>query len=489
MLGLSFNPRVRRTLHRVVVSGFLLLLAFVTMPAWFQGEAGSLAQTKEKGQPDKTSDPDDLYTYIGGATCSGSACHGSTSPRSKLRIAQNEFYIWSEKDEHSKAYDALTTPDSRIIAKNLKIAKPEESSRCLVCHALYVKSERQGKLFDVTEGVSCEACHGPADKWLGAHTRSNWDSKKAAEYGMYNTKDLAKRADRCLECHAGSEGKVVDHELIGAGHPRLKFEIDNYSHAMPAHWLPPKDKQARQWLGTRAWATGQVAALRSEMKLLISSRRSTPGPWPDFTHFACFACHHSVVDHLRGTTEQEKRGQRWRFIDYDGKPGRLVWNASSYSVIRHLVNQISPEQGKLLEELVKVFHEELTGKSMTPDALATPLMKLSEQTERLLPQIAQYAFSQQTVLSLMRRISGDGRSLAEAGFQSAEQAVLALASLYDDYVETIGPMSESQSIKEILEALYKDIKDGGTFSTTQFEVDMNKLHGYLSKPMAAAPLS
>ncbi|MGH7410068.1 MAG: multiheme c-type cytochrome, partial [Candidatus Methylomirabilis sp.] len=487
--GLSFNPRLSRTLQRVVLSGFLLLLALMPIPPWFQGEAGSLAQTKEKGQPDKTSDPDDLYSYIGGATCSGSACHGSTSPRSKLRIAQNEFYTWSEKDEHSKAYDALTTPDSRIIAKNLKIAKPEESNRCLVCHALHVKSERQGKLFDVTEGVSCEACHGPADKWLGAHTRSDWDSKKAAEYGMYNTKDLAKRADRCLECHAGSEGKVVDHELIGAGHPRLKFEIDNYSHAMPAHWIPPKDKQARQWLGTRAWATGQVVALRSEMKLLISSRRPKLGPWPDFAHFECFACHHSVVDHLRGMTEQEKKGQRWRFIDYDGKPGRLVWNASSYAVIRHLVNQISLEQGKVLDELVKAFREELTSKSVSPDAFAATLTKLSELTERLLPQIAQYTFSQQTVLSLMRSISGDGRFLAGAGFQSAEQAVMALASLYDDYVETIGPLSEPLPIKETIEALYKDIKDGGAFSPAQFEVNMNKLHGYLSKPIAAPPPS
>jgi hypothetical protein len=481
------DPLRGRSVLIVGLIGVLVLFSLALFPIWIPWYADSLAETKDKSAPDKPSAGDDLYLYMGAVSCSGSACHGSTTPRSKLKIAQNEFYIWSEKDDHTKAYEVLTKPDSKIIAKNLKIAKPEESERCLVCHATQVSPDRQGSLYDLTEGVSCESCHGPAEKWLGPHIRKDFDARKAGPLGIYPTKDLGKRAEKCLECHGGVDGKVVDHELIGAGHPRLAFELDNYSYAMPAHWGLPKEKQGRDWLGARAWAISQGIALRNEIKLLISSRRTRPGLWPDLTHFDCFACHHSVVDHLGNLTEQEKNMQRWRFRDYDGKPGRLVWNSSNYSVFRHVVHLISAEEGKSLDLAIKTFHEGLTGKGGTTESFAATLNRLSELTERLVAQVSQYTFTQQSALSLMRSVSGDGRRLAGAGFQAAEQAVLALASLYDAYVEAVGPMPDGKAVSESIDALYKDIQDARTFNPTQFEATMHKIHKQLSRPNGASP--
>src|SRR5206468_10271372 len=137
-------------------------------------------------------------------------------------------------------------------------AKPEESERCLVCQAMPVSPESPGTLYDLTEGVSRESCHGPAEKWLGAHIRKDFDRQKGTAVGMYNTKNLVKRAQKCLECHGGMEGKVVDHELIGAGHPRWSLEMDNYSNAMPAHCLARQDKTKREWSGARARTDGQA---------------------------------------------------------------------------------------------------------------------------------------------------------------------------------------------------------------------------------------
>jgi hypothetical protein len=450
--------------------------------AWCYLLAPALAQPQDKSSAGEHEKPSaDLYSYMGAASCSGSACHGSTTPRTKLKIPQNEFYVWSQKDRHTKAYEVLLGPDSKRIALNLKIEKPEQSARCLICHAMRVEPDRQGALFDVTEGVSCEACHGPAENWLGPHIRKDWDAKKAAATGMYATKDLAKRSTKCLSCHLGAgPDQIVDHELIGAGHPRLKFELDTYSSQMPAHWLPPKEKAAKDWLGTKAWATGQAVALRDQIHLLVTSRKGKTALWPDFVHFECYACHHDVVDRVREITDDEKKLQRWRVRDYGGKPGRLVWNASSYAVFRHVAMLVTPEQAKTLDQNVKAFHDGLTGRRGSEN-FETALSKLAELTEQLVPKVSQYGFNQQNVLALMRNISGDGHAIANAGFQAAEQAVMTLASLVDAYTDAVGPLQDGAAVREHIDALYREIKDGRTFSQVRFEGTMQKLHGALTK--------
>lgn len=468
----------KRVIGGVAFGGVVLSLTFV-MP-WDLMNAPSVAQSQDKPAVFEKDAALDLNSYLGAESCSGSACHNNVAPRGKLRIGQNEFFIWSQKDRHAKAYEVLTGPDSKRIAQNLKIDHPENSRRCLVCHGILVADSRQGKNFDITEGVSCEACHGPSEHWLGPHMRKDWDAKKAVTFGMYNTKDLSKRADKCLSCHLGVGEDVVDHELIGAGHPRLKFELDNYSHVMPPHWLLPKDKPSRDWLGTHAWAVNQAVALRNQVQLLVASRKTRSGLWPDFAHFDCYACHHAVVDYLGNLTDEEKKMQRWRTKDYGGKPGRLVWNAASYAVFHHVVRQASAEQAKTLDQLVKSFHEALTGKRAAADGFDSTLMRLSELTDQLVPKIVQHGFTPENVLSLMKNISGDGRAIGNLGFQSAEQAVFALASLYDAYSDAVGTMPEAKGIKEAIDLLYKDIKDGRTFDQAQFETDISRLNRYFS---------
>jgi hypothetical protein len=454
-----------------------VLCVYIARPAWHRE---SLAENKDPAVSGKTNF-DDLYRYVGASSCSGSDCHGNSTARNKLRIGQNEFYIWSQKDRHAKAYEVLTSADAKTIARNLKIAKPEDSERCLVCHAVPVSPARQGPFYDITDSVSCEACHGPAEKWLNPHIRPGFDRQKATSLGMNNMKDFVKRAEKCLECHAGADGKEVTHELIGAGHPRLTFEIDNYTYVMPPHWRPPQEKKDREWLSTRVWAIGQAAAFRNEIKRLTESRHTSFGHWPDFTHFDCFACHHAVVDRLHGLTEKHKSEQRWRRRDYEGKPGQLVWNSSSYAVFRHVVNLAASDEGKHLEQLMRTFHEELTKKELSQGSPNGTFSRLLALSDKLVSQVGQFTFTQQSVLSLMKNISGDRIGLTGSDFLAAEQAVLALASLYDAYLETAGALPESKTIKDTIDVLYKETRGGSVFNPTEFEATMNKLHGLLSK--------
>ena len=64
--------------------------------------------------------------------------------------------------------------------------------------------------------------------WLGPHTERDWTHEKSVAVGMYDTRDLTKRSEKCLSCHLGNEEKSVDHEMIAAGHPDLFFELDSF---------------------------------------------------------------------------------------------------------------------------------------------------------------------------------------------------------------------------------------------------------------------
>ncbi len=420
----------------------------------------------------------DPYNYVGSASCNGSACHGSTKPKTKFSIQQNEYWTWFDNDSHAKAYDVLTKADSKRIAKNLGIDKPETDKKCLVCHSVDVDEKHQGPNFDVKEGVTCEGCHGPAEKWLGPHMRRDWDKTKGAQYGMFDTKTLSKRTERCLACHLGVDKNIVDHELIGAGHPRLNFELDNFSTVMPSHWLPPKDKAERDWIGVRAWSVGQAVALRKQLDLLSTSRKSQALLWPDLIHFDCYACHHTVVDRVKEISDEEKKLQRWRVRDYGGKPGRLVWNAASYTVFRYVVREIAPDKAATLDQLVTNFHDRLTGKSSTAD-FEQAQTKLEQFAVQLVSSIEQHKYTQKSVWSLMRRISGDAPAIANAGFQSAEQAVLAVSSLYDAYVDAVGPPPNAKAIKTSIGALYEDIKSGREFDLVKFSQHLSALRALL----------
>jgi hypothetical protein len=204
-----------------------------------------------------------------------SNCHGSVTPRSapKIDIKQDEHTHWLKKDKHARAYEVLLKERSVHMAQNLALTeKPEKSDKCLTCHALVIPTELQGPFYQVEDGVTCEACHGPAEGWLGTHITRGYEA--SLQVGMYDTKNLVKRAEKCLACHIGTEGKSVDHEMIAAGHPDLLFELDTFTALLPPHWRKPKG----DWLSARAWAVGQAVALWEAMKRLARRTQQVAAP-------------------------------------------------------------------------------------------------------------------------------------------------------------------------------------------------------------------
>src|SRR5262249_43558248 len=129
------------------------------------------------------------FFYMGAESCGASTCHGSAAPRNAPRtgIRQTEYTQWQTNDKHAEAYKVLLKERSRVMAQNLRLAEPpSKSNRCVVCHSLYAPKELQSASYKVEDGVSCEACHGQAEGWLGTHIARGYAA--SASIGMYDTR-------------------------------------------------------------------------------------------------------------------------------------------------------------------------------------------------------------------------------------------------------------------------------------------------------------
>ena len=53
------------------------------------------------------------------------------------------------------------------------------------------------------------------------------------------------RARLCLSCHFGDPLRFANHRIMGAGHPRMSFELDTFTALQPAHFKVDADYRKR----------------------------------------------------------------------------------------------------------------------------------------------------------------------------------------------------------------------------------------------------
>ncbi|MDQ2918612.1 MAG: cytochrome c family protein [Verrucomicrobiota bacterium] len=185
--------------------------------------------------------------FVGATGCKSSSCHGGAGEK------RSQYFTWSQKDFHTRAFAILTDARSQRIAETLGISSAQTSSRCTICHSPMqaIAPARLTRPIDPSESVSCESCHGAAEPWLRGHTRTDWTYATRLGAGMRDLRSFYVRANTCVACHQN-----LDADITRAGHPELVFELNRQSIDEPKHWRDPEGSD------TRAWLVGQAVALR-----------------------------------------------------------------------------------------------------------------------------------------------------------------------------------------------------------------------------------
>jgi cytochrome c554/c'-like protein len=428
--------------------------------------------------------------YVGPGSCSATACHGSVQVRQQTKVLQNEYSTWVLQDKHAKAWNVLNNSVSQRIAKilgpaSLGAADAAHAPKCLVCHALYASNAERAREFDINDGVSCESCHGPSSLWLGPHTARDWPHEKSVAMGMYDTKNLRLRTEKCLTCHLGTSEKYVDHEMIAAGHPDLVFELDSFQAVEPVHWVEkitghPEQADKDPLLGVRQWSVGQAVQLRDSMNRLARRVKGTEGKkglvWPEYGELDCFACHHSLTPadeswRLRSVTENPRGGRGYYQSRRAGDP---AYNVSRVVVFQHVADEVDANTSKELQSTMKKLAALVGSLQPNRNEVEQLVDQAGNLAGKLADELRSASFDREKTARLLRAISGDADYISDQGERAAEQAAMALDSIYIAYAKAGG--NSNGEARAAINGLFQQLDNPSAYNAPKFAAAMKRVN-------------
>ncbi len=392
------------------------------------------------------------HRLSGVASCASSNCHGGAAPRQTTSVLQNEYVTWSKHDKHSQAYKSLLSPEGKRIGLHLGISAPEKEEWCLRCHSTFTEnSQSVGPEFRLEDGVGCESCHGASGDTTGGylreHTAANSSHERNVELGLTKISNLEVRSNLCVTCHYGSEDADVTHRLMGAGHPRLSFELDTFTALQPMHWIVDDDYKKRkgEYSPAQAWIVGQFAIARAMTNRFGNEARMRVHSWPELTTLACYSCHHSLTSN------------QWKSREYAGQPGELRLNIAAFAMIERMLIAFDIGRAEQLRKIVQTLENNFRDG------------KVAESTEDLasvLNTSQKYLLAQSldgsAIRKLMRSVLEGGVSLELLQYEDAEQVTMGLSAL-------LSQLSPDGSLyKSEMKSIYDALKSPSEFDAAAY---------------------
>ncbi len=395
----------------------------------------------------------DDHVHLGVASCATGVCHGKLSAQTDSNVWLNEYRIWSAEDRHARAYLTLGTAESKAMAAKLGLASAQTAKICLDCHADNVPADKRGRKFQISDGVACEACHGGAELWIESHTEPGVTHAANISRGLYPSEDPLQRAELCLNCHMGDANRYATHVIMGAGHPRLSFELDAFSANQPAHFAVDADyvKRKGDVTGFRLWLTGQMVGAQRMLALQGSPWLDKPeGLFPEIALYDCQSCHHAMDD-VRWSQQIAGPGI---------KPGTLRLNDDHLRILLVVTSVIDADaRGEFARRIQALIRAGQTSVA----AVRTAAREVDSWIGQRRDAWRSRTFDRGTIGAVRRALVAAAAAGDLSDYGSAEQVYLAVDSLNI-------ALGDGDRLRTAVDELYKAVENDQTFRPDRFVV-------------------
>ncbi len=406
---------------------------------------------------------------MGVASCGGSTCHGRQTPTGAV-VRQDEVRIWQDASSvtgmHAHAFRVLEEPRSQAIAAKLGIGPATSATECLGCHS--TPAARYSAGFHKDEGVTCEACHGAAERWLASHTAVAGTHVDNVRHGLIPLDRPRARAENCLDCHYGGGGnQFVTHRIMAAGHPRISYELELFTALQQHHNVDADYRQRKETpSGIKVWAVGQAIALERQLTLFASARGQN-GAFPEFYFYDCRSCHRAISD------QPDWRPQRTVNPLRPVAVGTPVFNDENLIMLAAAAQVAAPDLADRFATDARAFHAAI-GQGRDPAKAAAA--KLRATATALAARFESATFGRAETFAMMRAVLTGPATRTYTDYQGSAQSVMAadtlLASLERDKQVPAGARA---AIKPDLDRAYAAVRDPQRFQSADVAASLARV--------------
>jgi hypothetical protein len=249
---------------------------------------------------------------------------------------------------------------------------------------------------------------------------------------------------------------MITHRIMGAGHPRLAFELDTFTWLNP-HYQVDDDyiKRKGDFNGLRDWGVGQGVSAVNLLDTLLDESRGWTGIFPELVLFDCHACHKPMSAGRWGPRQGTGLG-----------PGVVRLNDSSLVMFRHVLAAVDAGAAQRVRDQTKALHQATVRDRPSTFAAGRALR---DTISGELPKVAAYPFEAGTLRAILASIAADGERGEFRDFAAAEQAAMAVQSVVVAY-QNLGALDQARAddLKARVDRLYNTVENEDSYAMSRF---------------------
>jgi hypothetical protein len=299
--------------------------------------------------------------------------------------------------------------------------------------------------------VGCESCHGGSEKWLKTHAEKTATHDKNIRQGLYPSDVLPARSDLCLSCHLGTESKFASHEIMGAGHPRLSFDLQAFGVNQPYHYAIDDDYRNRKatYDDVQTWLSGLASQSRRTLELMAGPVFQSAALMPELGLYECHTCHRPMD------------GNNWRT---DAKyaanlpAGSVRLNDGALQVLIVVMEVLNPSAAKAILSGLNELH---SASMRSKRDVQQQAEKVAQAMSGLDAALAEKNYSTEEIATLRQHLLQAASNREFSYYNAAEQ------SFYG--VETLSIVKgDSGGLARELDLWYETMMDENRFDLSAF---------------------